>query len=64
VPPAGVRVPATFAVVLRALALTGAVSAGVGGTAKRTAVLRIVIGGALAMAVTFSVGQLFGTVTG
>jgi VIT1/CCC1 family predicted Fe2+/Mn2+ transporter len=57
-------VPATFAVVLRALALTGAVSAGVGGTAKRTAVLRIVIGGALAMAVTFGVGQLFGTVTG
>ncbi len=64
VPPAGVRVPVTFAVVLLALALTGAVSAGVGGTAKRTAVLRIVLGGALAMAVTFGVGQLFGTVAG
>ena len=62
-PPADVRVPVTFAVVLLALALTGAVSAGVRGTAKRTAVLRIVLGGALAMAVTFGVGQLSGTVT-
>lgn len=63
VPSAGVRVPVTFAVVLLALADTGAVSAGIGGTAKRTAVPRIVLGGALAIAVTFGVGQLCGTVT-
>jgi VIT1/CCC1 family predicted Fe2+/Mn2+ transporter len=59
-PPAGARVPVTFAVVLLALALTGAVSAQLGGSSKRLAVVRLVVGGALAMAVTFGVGQLVG----
>ena len=63
VSPTAVRVPMTFAVVLLALALTGAVSASIGGTAKHTSIIRIVVGGALAMAVTFGNGQLFGTVT-
>jgi VIT1/CCC1 family predicted Fe2+/Mn2+ transporter len=54
------RVPLTFAVVLLALALTGAVSARIGGAPRRRAVLRVVVGGALAMAVTFSIGQLAG----
>ncbi len=54
------RIPVAFAVVLFALALTGAVSARVGGAPLRTAVTRVVIGGALAMAVTWFVGRLLG----
>jgi VIT1/CCC1 family predicted Fe2+/Mn2+ transporter len=38
------------------------ISARLGGSSRRTAVLRVVLGGALAMAVTFGVGQLFGRV--
>jgi VIT1/CCC1 family predicted Fe2+/Mn2+ transporter len=59
-PPAGLRVPITFIVVLLALALTGSVSAGLGGASRRRAMSRIVAGGALAMPVTFGVGPLFG----
>ncbi len=59
-PPADVRVPVTFAVVLLALALTGAVSAALGGSAKGRAVARLVLGGGLAMAVTFGIGRLVG----
>lgn len=59
-PPAGARVVVTFVVVLAALALTGVLSAVLGGSAKRVAVARLVVGGALAMAVTFAVGQLVG----
>jgi len=47
--------------VLIALALTGTISATLGGARKTRAVLRVVIGGALAMAVTYGVGQLVGT---
>jgi VIT1/CCC1 family predicted Fe2+/Mn2+ transporter len=60
-PPASARVPITFVVVLIALALTGSVSATVGGSGRRVAVRRIVLGGALAMIVTYGVGQLLGT---
>ncbi len=60
-PPAGIRIPVTFIAVLAALAITGAVSAQVGGSSRRRAVIRLVIGGALAMAVTFLVGTLLGT---
>jgi VIT1/CCC1 family predicted Fe2+/Mn2+ transporter len=59
-PPAGARVAVTFAVVLIALALTGAVSASLGGSKRVPAVIRLVIGGALAMAVTFGIGLLVG----
>jgi vacuolar iron transporter family protein len=58
-PPAG-RVPVTFVAVLLALALTGSVSATVGGAGRRRAVARVVVGGAIAMVVTYLVGQLFG----
>jgi VIT1/CCC1 family predicted Fe2+/Mn2+ transporter len=58
------RVPVTFSVVLVALALTGAVSARVGSTSARLSVVRIVVGGALAMLVTYAIGQAFGTVVG
>jgi VIT1/CCC1 family predicted Fe2+/Mn2+ transporter len=57
-PPAGARVAVTFVVVLIALALTGAVSASLGGSKHVPAVIRLVVGGALAMAVTFGIGLL------
>jgi vacuolar iron transporter family protein len=59
-PPASVRIPITFVVVLLALALTGSLSARVGGARQRQAVTRILIGGALAMIVTYGIGQLVG----
>src|SRR3954447_21806972 len=63
-PPAGPRVVVTFVAVLVALALTGAVSARLGGSDVRRAVLRVVIGGALGLAFTYAVGTLFGTAVG
>ncbi|MGW5109677.1 VIT1/CCC1 transporter family protein [Nocardia sp. NPDC004123] len=59
-PPTTWRIPVCFAAVLVALALTGSVSARLGGSNPRRAVLRVVIGGALAMAVTYGIGQLAG----
>nr|WP_314144997.1 VIT family protein [uncultured Rhodococcus sp.] len=58
--PASLRIPVTFVVVLVALALTGTISARLGGAPSRPAVTRIVIGGAIAMAVTYAIGQLAG----
>ena len=63
-PPAELRVPVTFAAVLIALGLTGALSARLGGSNVRRAVLRVVIGGALGLAFTYGVGHLFGTAIG
>jgi VIT1/CCC1 family predicted Fe2+/Mn2+ transporter len=63
-PPAGLRVPVTFFAVLVALALTGALSAHLGGSDVRRAVLRVVIGGALGLAFSHTVGNLFGTAVG
>lgn len=60
-PPAAVRVPVTFVAVLVALALTGALSARLGGSNVRRAVLRVVVGGALGLAFTYGIGHLFGT---
>jgi VIT1/CCC1 family predicted Fe2+/Mn2+ transporter len=59
-PPDTWRVPVTFAVVLIALALTGSLGAYIGGGSKTRAGLRVVIGGALALAVTFAIGRLLG----
>jgi VIT1/CCC1 family predicted Fe2+/Mn2+ transporter len=61
---AGARVVVTFAVVLVALALTGYLSARLGGAPPARAVTRLVAGGALAMAVTFGVGALIGATAG
>jgi VIT1/CCC1 family predicted Fe2+/Mn2+ transporter len=58
--PAGMRIPVTFVVVLLALALTGTISARLGGAPRNRAVVRVVLGGALAMLVTFGIGQLVG----
>jgi VIT1/CCC1 family predicted Fe2+/Mn2+ transporter len=60
-PPAAARVPVAFAAVLAALALTGALSARLGGSDPRRAVLRVVVGGAIGLAFTYGVGHLFGT---
>src|SRR6204780_5296362 len=63
-PPATARVPVTFAAVLIALALAGALSARIGGSNIRRAVLRVVIGSALGLAFTYGIGHLFGTAIG
>lgn len=60
VPPDHLRVPVTFVVVLLALALTGAVSASLGRARRGPATRRVVLGGALAMAVTYGIGQAVG----
>ena len=59
-PPASARVAVTFAAVLVALAITGAVGARIGGSSRLRATLRVVIGGALALAITFAIGTLLG----
>jgi VIT1/CCC1 family predicted Fe2+/Mn2+ transporter len=64
IPPPGVRVPVTFAAVVAALAGTGYLSARLGGARPVRAVLRLVLGGAIAMAVTFGIGALVGTAAG
>ena len=43
------------------LFLTGYYSAKFGGANKRAAVLRVLVGGIAAMAVTYAVGRAFGT---
>ena len=60
IPPDHLRVPVTFVVVLLALALTGAVSATLGGARRGPATLRVVLGGAIAMVVTYGIGQAVG----
>jgi len=59
-PPAALRVPVTFVSVILALALTGYWSASAGGAGKVRATTRVVLGGALAMIVTYGIGRLFG----
>jgi len=63
-PPPGARVPVTFVVVVVALAATGYLSAWLGGARPGRAVLRLVLGGAVAMAVTYGIGALVGTAVG
>ena len=56
--PGQVRIRLTFVAVVIALAVTGTVSASIGGSSKTMATLRLVAGGALAMAFTYGVGLL------
>lgn len=63
-PPESWRVPVTIVAVLLALAVTGAVSARIGGAPARLAVARVVTGGAIGLAVTYAIGTLFGTAIG
>jgi VIT1/CCC1 family predicted Fe2+/Mn2+ transporter len=59
-PPIALRIPVTVAAVLLALIVTGAVSARLGGAPKQRAVVRNVIGGGLALAITYLIGHLVG----
>ena len=59
--PESIRIGGTFAVVLLALALTGIVSARIGGNAWLRPTIRVVLGGALALGATFLIGRLLGS---
>ena len=61
-PPRGWRVPVTVVSVLIALVVTGWVSARLGRAAQGWEIVRNVIGGALAMGITYLVGTLIGKV--
>lgn len=63
-PPSDGRVVAVFAAVLVALVLTGALSARLGRAAVGPAVVRVLVGGGLGLAVTYGIGSLVGHVTG
>lgn len=58
--PASLRLPAVFAFGIAGLVVTGTLSAKVGGANKMTAAIRVVIGGILAMAITYGIGKIFG----
>lgn len=60
--PHPVRIWFTFVAVLLALAITGYVAAWIGGADRVRAILRVTVGGALALGATFLVGTLFDTV--
>ncbi len=62
--PATALVPAVVAASLLCLAMLGALGARAGGAPPMRSVLRVTFWGALAMAVTFSVGRLFGAAVG
>ena len=51
----------TALAVLVALALTGAAGARLGGSPLLRPTLRVVVGGAVALAATFAIGRLLGT---
>ncbi len=61
VPPASWRIAIAFVAALIGLAITGAWSAHIGQSSKRSAIVRLLVGGALAMAVTYAIGELIGT---
>lgn len=60
--PPSMRIPVTFVAVLIALSITGWMSARLGGADPARATQRVVVGGALAMAVTYLVGLAMGGV--
>jgi vacuolar iron transporter family protein len=59
-PPTTWRIPITVVAVLLALVITGAVSAGLGGAPKGRAVVRNLVGGGLALAITYAIGHVVG----
>lgn len=60
--PSRIKIEATVAAVLVGLLLTGYFSATAGGASRKRAMLRVLVGGLLAMAITYYVGTLFGNV--
>ena len=63
-PPASTRIAVTVAAVLLALAITGWVAARLGGAKPLRPIMRVTVGGALAMAITFGIGHLVGATIG
>lgn len=63
-PPLTLRIPVTVAAVLVALAATGFTSARLGGAPAGRAVVRNVVGGGLALAITYLLGHLMGGAIG
>jgi VIT1/CCC1 family predicted Fe2+/Mn2+ transporter len=63
VPPPHLRVPITVAAVLVALAITGLVSARLGTAPLTRPLWRNVIGGSIAMGITYAIGTLLGHLT-
>jgi len=59
-PPTALRIPVTFVAVLTALVITGSVSARLGKAPPGRAVIRNVVGGGLALAITYAVGHVVG----
>lgn len=59
IPPTGIRIPVAFISVIIALAITGIISAKIGNSNMMKATIRVVAGGALAMAVTYTIGTMF-----
>ena len=57
-PPQSLRVPVTFAAVILALIITGALSARAGKADTGKAIRRVVAGGVVAMIVTYGIGRL------
>lgn len=62
--PTAIHLWVTVAAVIMALLVTGYLSATVGNASRPRAMARVVIGGSLAMAITYYVGVVFGTVAG
>jgi VIT1/CCC1 family predicted Fe2+/Mn2+ transporter len=60
--PPGARAPVVVAVTLGALALLGGVGASVGGAPRRPATVRVLVWGAVAMALTSGIGAVVGVV--
>lgn len=58
-PPADIRILVTFVSVFLALVVTGILSAKVSGARVTSVTVRMVVGGSLAMLITFGIGNLF-----
>jgi VIT1/CCC1 family predicted Fe2+/Mn2+ transporter len=58
--PPSLRFPVTFVAVVIALAITGSVSAKIGGAGIVRATFRLVVSGMIAMVITHFAGRLFG----
>lgn len=58
--PMSLSIIATFVSVIIALIITGTLSAHAGGASKFKATTRVVVGGLVAMVVTFGIGKIFG----
>lgn len=58
-PPVEMRITVAVISVIIALALTGTISAKIGGASVSRAIFRVVVGGVLAMVITYGIGRLF-----